>query len=206
MVGNEHDRDGLPPELCAEIGAQIIKRAGRIREKERLARLVRKAKKRKRRSHERKARLALAQERARHKISANPTSTRTDAKAVVTEPGSAARALEDDRFAAAAQYEPIREEDVVMSVPSKSFLAGKAWGTQDVDTMHEVKARQEVLKNGFARLAVAEADRMENLAAGCVIDEHNTREDVARQLVATAAGMEAMIGVDEWVETDETSL
>lgn len=97
------------------------------------------------------------------------------------------------------------ERDVVMAEPSEEFQEALAWSATVIDALAHVDSRQAVLMEGFTKLAVSEANRMEALAAGSIVGENDTRTGIARQLVTAAAGLRA-IAADSWSNTESVSL
>ncbi|KAE9351357.1 hypothetical protein PF008_g5979 [Phytophthora fragariae] len=92
---------------------------------------------------------------------------------------------------------PIPEQRFKMPEPSPEFRDAMVWSVRARDALREVEVRRGVLTEGFARLAIVEAERLELLAAGNVVGENETRGGVARQLIAAAAGLRA-IAADDW--------
>lgn len=91
------------------------------------------------------------------------------------------------------------EADVDMPEPSDAFRNALKWSVRAVVATEEVRARQQILADGLARLAESETTRLEELAAGGVVGENDTRPGVAVQLVTAAEGLKT-IGEDTWVE------
>jgi hypothetical protein len=83
-----------------------------------------------------------------------------------------------------AQWKPsgtIPEGQFEMPEPSAEFREAMLWGIKARDALREVEARSEVLTEGFSKLALSEATRLELLAAGNVVGESEARDDVAQQ-------------------------
>ncbi|KAE8966142.1 hypothetical protein PR002_g28460 [Phytophthora rubi] len=100
---------------------------------------------------------------------------------------------------------PTPERQVKMPEPSPEFRDAMVWSVRARDALREVEARRGALTEGFAKLAVVEAERLELLAAGNVVGENETRDGVALQLIAAAAGLRA-IAADDWTDGEETPL
>ncbi|KAE8972798.1 hypothetical protein PR002_g26400, partial [Phytophthora rubi] len=100
---------------------------------------------------------------------------------------------------------PTPERQVKMPEPSPELRDAMVWSVRARDALREVEARRGALTEGFAKLAVVEAERLELLAAGNVVGENETRDGVARQLIAAAAGLRA-IAADDWTDGEETPL
>lgn len=92
-----------------------------------------------------------------------------------------------------------------MPEPSPEFAEALAWSVKAREALQQVLVRQEVLMKGFAQLALAEAARLEELAAGNHVEDNATYTRVAQQLVAAAAGLRS-IAADDWEKTDATPL
>ncbi|KAE9079103.1 hypothetical protein PF010_g22874 [Phytophthora fragariae] len=97
------------------------------------------------------------------------------------------------------------EQDIDMPEPSPEFEEAIDWSARAARALREVKARRQELEDGYVDLAIAEARRQEELAAGSAVGEFTTREGVARQLVTAAAGLEA-IGEAGVTHGDTTAL
>ncbi|KAE8984780.1 hypothetical protein PR001_g23077, partial [Phytophthora rubi] len=97
------------------------------------------------------------------------------------------------------------EQDIGMPEPSPEFEEAIDWSARAARALREVKARRQELEDGYVDLAIAEARRQEELAAGSAVGEFTTREGVARQLVTAAAGLEA-IGEAGVAHGDTTAL
>ncbi|KAE9281076.1 hypothetical protein PR003_g27775, partial [Phytophthora rubi] len=97
------------------------------------------------------------------------------------------------------------EQDIGMPEPSPKFEEAIDWSARAARALREVKARRQELEDGYVDLAIAEARRQEELAAGNAVGEFTTREGVARQLVTAAAGLEA-IGEAGVAHGDTTAL
>jgi hypothetical protein len=81
------------------------------------------------------------------------------------------------------------EPDYEMPEPTCEFREALLLSIAARDAVNAVEERRDVLADGFGKLALAEARRMELLAAGNVAGENNTREGVAHQLLAAATGL-----------------
>lgn len=99
----------------------------------------------------------------------------------------------------------VAECDVAMPGPTDEFRRILRWSAVAARALNEVRAGEKALKGGYASLAVAEARRQEELAAGGVVGESEVREGVARQLVLAAAGLDA-IEESEWTVEQGTRL
>lgn len=97
------------------------------------------------------------------------------------------------------------EANVGMPEPTAEFQVALDWSVRAVDVLRHVAIHQDALTNGLSKLALTEANRLESLAAGDVVGENETREGVAKQLVAAAAGLRA-IATDDWDEVDAVPL
>ncbi|EGZ18043.1 hypothetical protein PHYSODRAFT_499254 [Phytophthora sojae] len=95
--------------------------------------------------------------------------------------------------------------DVVMPEPSDEFREVLSWSARAAQALQELRAREKVLKDGYADLAVAESSRREDLAAGNAVGEDAMREEVAKRLVVAAAGLDA-IGEKDWTAENSTML
>ncbi|GMF29522.1 unnamed protein product [Phytophthora fragariaefolia] len=95
------------------------------------------------------------------------------------------------------------EQNFNMPEPSDQFVEALKWSVRAHAATREVKKRRDTLVDGFANLAMPEARRLELLAAGNVAGENDTRQSVAQQILAAAAGLKA-IGADEWRDDDDT--
>ncbi|KAE9163479.1 hypothetical protein PF002_g31851 [Phytophthora fragariae] len=97
------------------------------------------------------------------------------------------------------------EQDIGMPEPSPEFEEAIDWSARAARALRKVKARRQELEDGYVDLAIAEARRQEELAAGSAVGDFTTREGVARQLVTAAAGLEA-IGEAGVAHGDTTAL
>ncbi|KAE9069005.1 hypothetical protein PF010_g26830 [Phytophthora fragariae] len=97
------------------------------------------------------------------------------------------------------------EQDIGMPEPSPKFEEAIDGSARAAQALREVKARRQELEDSYVDLAIAEARRQEELAAGSAVGEFTTREGVARQLVTAAAGLEA-IGEAGLADGDTTAL
>lgn len=95
------------------------------------------------------------------------------------------------------------EPNVEMPEPSSEFRDALLRSEQALRARRRLAARLDELKEGYAKLAVAEAQRGELLAAGNVVGENDVRDGVADQLVTAAAGLK-LFGEDDWVPTEDT--
>jgi len=89
------------------------------------------------------------------------------------------------------------EGDFEMPEPSCEFREALVKSIAARDAVDEMGRRRDVLVDGFGKLALAEARRMELLAAGNVAGENDTRTGVAHQLVAAATGLR-VIAANDW--------
>ncbi|KAE9279435.1 hypothetical protein PR003_g28235, partial [Phytophthora rubi] len=97
------------------------------------------------------------------------------------------------------------EQDIGMPEPSPEFEEAIDWSARAARALREVEVRRQELEDGYVDLAIAEARRQEELAAGSAVGEFTTREGVARQLVTAAAELEA-IGEAGVAHGDTTAL
>lgn len=84
------------------------------------------------------------------------------------------------------------EQDYEMPGPSPEFQDALQHSEEALRARHKLAARLDELKEGYARLALAEAERGELLAAGNVVGDNGVRDGVADQLVTAAAGLELL--------------
>lgn len=97
-----------------------------------------------------------------------------------------------------------RESDVEMPEPSEDFRDALTWTERALQAHAQVESRVNELKDGYAKLAMAEAQRLELLAAGNVVGDNDIREGVAVQLVTAAAGLR-LLGERDWVPADDNT-
>jgi hypothetical protein len=109
--------------------------------------------------------------------------------------------LEGPRRTDGVVYEP----DFEMPEPSCGFREALAVSIAALNAVDEVVKRRDVLVDRLAKLALAEARRMELLAAGNVAGENDTREGVAHQLLAAAMGLR-VIAANDWEVDEDTPL
>lgn len=96
----------------------------------------------------------------------------------------------------------IAEADVEMPEPSEDFRSALFWTERALQAHAHVESRVNELKDGYAKLAVAEAQRLELLAAGEVVGDNDVREGVTVQLVTAAAGLH-LLGERDWVPVED---
>ncbi|ETP44113.1 hypothetical protein F442_09251 [Phytophthora nicotianae P10297] len=99
----------------------------------------------------------------------------------------------------------VLESDVVMPESTAEFLRALGWSATAARLLGELRAVEEALKVGYVALAVAEARRQEELAAGGVVGCNDVRIGVAQQLVLAATGLDA-IGESDWTRAHESPL
>lgn len=99
----------------------------------------------------------------------------------------------------------VRDQDGEMELPKTEFREALSWSARATEALHNVAVRRTVLEDGFARLALAEAERLETLAGEDVDGEIDPTVGVAQQLMVAASGLKA-IAADDWDSVDAAPL
>ncbi|GMF55264.1 unnamed protein product [Phytophthora fragariaefolia] len=97
------------------------------------------------------------------------------------------------------------EWDFEMPKRSCEFHEALALSNAARDEVNEVEKRHDVLVDGFGKLALAEARRIELEAAANVSGENDTREGVVHQLLAAATRLR-IIAANDWEVKEDTPL
>jgi hypothetical protein len=99
----------------------------------------------------------------------------------------------------------VYEPDYEMPEPTCQFREALLLSIVARDAVEAVEERRDVLLDGFGKLVLAEARRMESLAAGNVAGENDTREGVAHQLITAVTGLIG-IAANDWEVNEDTPL